>query len=84
MKIFLEILTIEKEKRDQRYASAVKILSSLLDNRGKDTSDGICPMTKDDIVKERIQLLTTLGYTSLAKRDKDWSIICSQKEFALF
>jgi len=78
------ILAIEKEKRDQRYASAVKILSSLLDNRGKDTSDGICPMTKDDIVKERIQLLTTLGYTSLAKRDKDWSIICSQKEFALF
>lgn len=78
------ILAIEKEKRDQRYASSIKLLSSLLASRGKDSENGICPMTKDDIMKERIQLLTTLGYTSLAKRDKVWSIICSQKEFALF
>lgn len=77
-------LTIEKEKRQSRFASTMQLISPLIVSRGKETLDGIYPLTKDDLVRERINLLTDLGYSSLANREMKWRLIGSSKSYASF
>ena len=62
----------------------LKLLNSLLESNGKDTKDGICPMSKKDIIEKREKVLEELKYTHLMKRNKAWGIVSSVKDYALF
>ena len=62
----------------------LKLLTTLLENDGKDTKDSICPMTKKDLLEKRKEVLETLNYTHLQQRDAVWGVIASIKNFALF
>ena len=79
------ILSLAKYKNGERFGLMLKLLNTLLEKKGEDTTDGIYPMTKDDIIKKRAEVLRTLGYTQLAQRDTSWSrIAAATKDFALF
>lgn len=78
------VLTLEKQRYHKRYGSMLKLLTSLLENDGKDTKDSICPMTKKDLLDKRKEVLETLNYTHLQQRDATWGVIASIKNFALF
>eukprot|EP00554_Chaetoceros_debilis_P010467 CAMPEP_0194110042 /NCGR_PEP_ID=MMETSP0150-20130528/9376_1 /TAXON_ID=122233 /ORGANISM="Chaetoceros debilis, Strain MM31A-1" /LENGTH=1321 /DNA_ID=CAMNT_0038799113 /DNA_START=77 /DNA_END=4042 /DNA_ORIENTATION=- len=78
------VLSLEKQKNAKRYGSMLKLLTTLLENDGKDTKDGICPMTKKDLLEKRKEVLETLNYTHLQQRDAKWGVIASIKNFALF
>ncbi len=78
------VLTLEKEKRAKRFGTMLKLLNSLLENNGKDTKDGICPMSKKDIIEKREKVLEELSYNHLKRRNKAWGVISSVKDYALF
>ncbi len=79
------ILSLEKHKSTKRYGLMLKLLNSLLEKKGEETKDGIFPMTKDDIIKERATVLKSLNYTKLSERDQSWSrISAALKDYALF
>lgn len=79
------VLSIEKYKTAKRFGLILKLLNSLLEKNGDDTKDGIYPMKKDEIIKERSKVLKSLNYTELAERDDSWTRASSAlKDFALF
>ena len=77
------ILALEKEKKDGHLGLMLKRLSSLAVEKGLKTKDGMGQLSKDDILKRRLDLLEEMGYTHLAKRQQAW-MHCSVEEFALF
>ena len=77
------VLALEKEKRSGWKGLMLRRLSTLLAGKGLNTKDGICPLTKGDIIERRLCLLKDMGYMHLAEREKAW-MDCSAKEFALF
>ena len=78
------VLIIEREKRAGRQGAALKLLNTLLKNKGEDTKGGICPMSKADLLEKRAQILNDLGYVELVEHDKKWRQISAPKDFALF
>ena len=79
------ILCLEKYKAAKQYGLMLKLLNALLEKNGNDTKDGIYPLTKDDIIKQRVAVLKILNYNELAERDESWSrISTATKDFALF
>mmetsp|Transcript_8805 Transcript_8805/g.11071 ORF Transcript_8805/g.11071 Transcript_8805/m.11071 type:complete len:1292 (+) Transcript_8805:46-3921(+) len=79
------VLCLEKYKRSNRLGLMIKLLTSLLENKGKDTNDGIFPLTYEDIIKERITIFRNLDYTHLVERDEAWlRISTTTKDYALF
>jgi len=79
------ILALEKYKSAKRYGLTLKLLNSLLEKKGDETKDGIFPMTKEDIMKERAEVLKSLDYTNLSERDDSWRrISAALKDYALF
>lgn len=79
------VLSMEKYKTAKRFGLILKLLNSLLEKNGDDTKDGIYPMKKDEIIKERSKVLKSLNYTELAERDDSWTRASSAlKDFALF
>ena len=79
------ILSLKKYEIAKRYGLMLKLLNSLLEKKGEETKDGIYPMTRDDIIKERAAVLKTLDYTQLAERNDSWTRLSTAlKDFALF
>lgn len=79
------VLSLAKHKSTKRFGLMLKLLNSLLEKNGDDTKDGIYPMTREDIIKERVAILTSLDYKELAGRDESWSRISkATMGFALF
>jgi len=78
------VLTLEREKLDGNLGSRLKLLTELLEKRGDDTKDSFAPMTKVDILKERMKVLEALSFTHLKERQEKWSIIASNKDYAPF
>jgi hypothetical protein len=78
------VLTIEQEKRAGRPGCALKLLDTLIKNKGEDTKGGICPLSHADLLKKRAQMFQELGYESMLEHDKTWRVIANPKAFALF
>jgi hypothetical protein len=78
------VLTIEQEKRAGRPGSALKLLDTLIKNKGEDTKGGVCPLSHSDLLKKRAQIFEELGYKSMVEHDKTWRVISNPKAFALF
>ncbi len=66
------ILVLEKYENAKQYGLMLKLLNSLLEKKGEDTKGGIAPMTKNDIVQKRLDVLKILNYKNLVERDQSW------------
>lgn len=77
-------LTIEREKRAGRHGSALKLINSLLKNKGDDTKGGVRPMTEADLLAAKAEIFDHLGYTELAEQNKKSRLISSPQDFLPF
>lgn len=78
------ILSLSKSRRAGQYGLMLKLLTSLLENKGDDTKGGIAPLTKKEIIEERRKVLASLNFTHLQHRDSSWEVATSLKEYAPF
>jgi hypothetical protein len=78
------VLTIEREKRAGHHGSALKLLNTLLKNKGEDTNGGIRPFSEADLFAERSEIFQHLEYNELVEHNKKWQLISVPKMFALF
>jgi tripeptidyl-peptidase-2 len=79
------VLVLERDRRAGRFGSMLKLLNALLKKNGETTTkDGICPMSKADILARRAKVLMDLGYTELVDYDSKRKILSSPKSFMLF
>ncbi len=77
--------TLQRYEHAKQYGLMLKLLNSLLEKKGDETKDSIAPMTKNDIISKRIEVLKALNYNNLAERDQSWSrSLKATKDFALF
>ena len=79
------VLALQRYENAKLYGLMLKLLNSLLEKKGEETKDGIAPMSKNDIIKKRIEVLETLNFNNLAERDLSWSrSLKATKDYALF
>jgi tripeptidyl-peptidase-2 len=77
-------LAIERDSRLKRYGLVLKRINKLISkSNGKETG-GVKPFSKADLLEKRCEILKTLGYSALAKRDEAMKLRAKPQDFMLF